>query len=417
MLFFSIYLLRYVQIRNLRQIECEIPLVRDTVWITRQGTVQGKYVSIESGKYQLNFSQTQAPTIGELVEVIGEIKDRSQCIKSSQIVLIVQSYHTIDKNTLSPFSLLHYPVVSFEVFSNRYLRSTEGEMYRFLPAQHVHILLGMTIGRKYSSQENIALAMKAAGLTHVLVASGANIALLIQFTQAVMRKIYSRKTILFVSLIVAGVYAIVVGNQAPIVRAFLMFSFVSMASLLGRKITWFYPLLLGGFLLLIYQPLFIFSLSFWLTIAASTAVLVSARDQEPEMIGNLAGMYSEFTLTFKSTFLVFLFTTPLLLYTFGQTTFASLLSSVLLLWLVGPITIIGLLSILTLWAIPMATHGLFYLILWFLLEIFIRSVDLISTFTFLSFSLTALTVPGLICYYAILFCWTFLEVAKKRGER
>lgn len=413
----SIYFLRYTHVYNLRQKECSQSSIHDVVWITRSDTLLGKYRVVETGKYRLYFSQTHAPVIGERIELIGTVDERSQCATSSQLGLIVRSYRVIQINTLSPLSLLRNPFASLEVITNKYLRSTEEEMYRYLPSEHVHILLGMTIGKKYSSQEDIAVAVKSAGLTHVLVASGANIALLIQFSRASMRQIYSRKKVLMVSLIVAFIYVVVVGNQAPILRAFLMFSYVTVASLLGRKMPWHYPLYFGGSILLIYQPLLVFSLSFWLTMAATTAVLVDSRGDESELVGSLARMHSEFTQTFRSTVLVFLFTLPLLLYTIGQTTLLTLMSSALLLWIVGPITILGLLTILVLWAMPAMVHGIFFLALWVPLEIFIRFVHLISALTFLTLSLTQPSILGCALYYVVLVTWSFVTIAKRSGER
>ncbi len=413
----SIYLLRYTSLLQMRQKTCSQAEIRDTVHITRKGTTLGKYTSVESGVYLLYFSQDKTPVIGSHIDLIGKIRDRSQCEKSAQIVLTVQDYSDNQKGGASPFSLLIDTRYSLETFTNSYLQKTEEVIYRFLPVEHARVLLGMTIGRKYSSQESISKAMSAAGLTHVLVASGANISLLTQFAHTVMRKIFSRKLTIIVSVIIAAVYTLIVGYQAPILRAFFMFCCVSLAALTGRKTPWYYPLGIGGFVLLIYQPFFLFSLSFWLTIAASAAVLLDLRIQEPDSAIETSAIYLEFQRTLQSTGIVFLFTLPLILFFIGKTTLVTLISSVLLLWLVAPITILGMLFLLLGWLIPGWFIGFFYLLLWFPLEVFIRFVHLLSAFSFLSVTLQSPTILGFIVYYMIIIIWVLFRIAKVDTER
>lgn len=416
-LIFSIYLTRYAHVYNLRQKMCDGSPISKTIWITRSGTVENQSYRVEGDGFNLFFSREESPRVGERIELIGRIRDRSQCLKKSQIDLIIQRYIVIEKIDDSPLYSYHIPLVRLLVYTNRYLQSAEEKLYKALPSEHVHILLGMTLGRKYSAQENVSIAMKSAGLTHVMVASGANIAILMTFLHAVLRKISSRKMVYLLSVIVACLYTVIVGNQAPILRAFFMFLLSTLAVLIGRKTNSFYILFISGGILLIIQPFLLFSLSYWLTISATAAICVEGLRTDHKKQMSEGVHQSEIVSTLTTIGTVFLFTTPLLLFSIGTVSLITILSSMVLLWMVTPMTLMGVWIILIHSLVPNWIFQLVCIIPWVFTELFIRFVNLFSVFTYLTISTDSVSLLGIVLYYSILFSWILLRLAASRRVR
>ncbi len=413
----SIYLLRYVHVYKMRQIVCAQERVEKTFWVTSVLESSSYSDRVPAGEFRFNFSRSQSPAVGELVSVIGTIRGRSQCKKMAQIDLNVQSIQRKGIMSVSPFNLIRFPIELGTIYTNKYLQGAEERLYAALPTAHSHILLGMTIGKIYSSKEETSVKMRAAGISHVLVASGANIIFVVSFTQAVLRKLFSRKNLLLGSGIVAIAYGLVVGNQAPILRATVMFLFAAGSGYVGRKIVPMYTLILGGLFILIYQPLFIYSLSFWLTMSATAAISVDSLLQGSSMTSSNESILTSLIQLLQSTVLVFLFTTPLLLYSMGEVTLTTIVSSIILLWLVSPITILGLVTICSWGIIPPLVFQFLTVILWFILELFVRYVELLSTFSFLNLTVTQMNSIGLLLYYGVLTVWLCTRLAVLERKR
>jgi len=120
---------------------------------------------------------------------------------------------------------------------------------------------------------------RAAGLTHLLVASGTQISLLVVFIIGFLNVFGLRRfpwLMLSLLLLLLAFYALLVGGAASIWRAFIAGFCVALALLLGRPVD---MLSLWGFAataLLAIDPLQIFDLSFQLTFAATWGLIAVA---------------------------------------------------------------------------------------------------------------------------------------------
>jgi competence protein ComEC len=120
---------------------------------------------------------------------------------------------------------------------------------------------------------------RAAGLTHLLVASGTQVSLMVLMILGLFKIFGLRRFpwILFTLLVILlATYALLVGGAASIWRAFIAGICVAVALLLGRPIDILSLWCFAAAALLFIDPLQIFDLSFQLTFAATFGLIVIA---------------------------------------------------------------------------------------------------------------------------------------------
>lgn len=415
-LFSSIYSLQYTREYSLRQKKCHEKSVESRVWITRPPVVSGSGYQVETVDSIYLFSREHHLDVGNEYQLISTSKEFSQCVHSHKKVLIVQDIHLIHENDASYYSLGVKMLADGVFLIQKYLQQSEHEIRANLPVQHADIALGMVLGRKVPNQSQTSVMMSTAGVSHILVASGANLVLLLSFLHALMRRLFSRKIVENLSVILIVLYVLIVGFQAPIIRASLFFLTLLLGKRQGRQVHAMYALFLTAMIMLIFQPFLIYSLSYWLSLSASFALLFqqsTLRYGREESKNQIASYGRE---TASSTILVFCFTAPLLIFTFGTVSLQSMISNLLLLWLVGPISIVGVLVVVLIPLIPSVIQPVLLVPFWFLEEIFVRLINLILRFPQLEIPVTKPELWGIIFFYLSSLLYYFYRLANKRDE-
>ena len=185
-------------------------------------------------------------------------------------------------------------------------------------------LLGLRNGLSNEIVEILALV----GLTHIVVASGTHLSILVGFTRKVFGKISRFAGLFFAILLVLG-FAEIVGWTASITRA----AIVSILSLLvwyvGRRIEPIRLILISMSITLLIDPMNLIDLGWLLSFASFSGILVLAPllikffygKKKPTTIVNLL------IVTLSATIM----TTPILLYYFGSLSLISLLANLLIL--------------------------------------------------------------------------------------
>jgi competence protein ComEC len=146
----------------------------------------------------------------------------------------------------------------------------------WLSADQAALLNGVVLGADSGALERETVeAFRAAGMTHILVASGTQVALV---ASAVVwfgrRRRWSRRYAAAIAIGSAWVYAVVAGLQAPLVRAAATAAIVLAGNLGEREAQPVNSLALSAALWLLYRPLDLHSASFLYTYAAAWGVVV-----------------------------------------------------------------------------------------------------------------------------------------------
>ena len=142
-----------------------------------------------------------------------------------------------------------------------------------LPADVGGLFLGIFWGDKSVLSKNWYEIFKQAGVLHVVVASGANLGMLAKIVIDGLAGWIGRKGSIVLGLMIVGGYVGLIGWQAPLGRALIIFFLYYWAQFLGRKFNLITSLIMMFFVLLIVDLDIFKEVSFWLSLVAFVAVV------------------------------------------------------------------------------------------------------------------------------------------------
>lgn len=244
---------------------------------------------------------------------------------------------------------------------------------KFLPEPHAALLKGIVLGTKTSLDFNFFEALRTTGTLHVVVASGANIAMFAGGLLGVLALGIGRGKAVWPALMAVWAYVFLVGWQPAIVRAGIMGSIVFLAQALGREFDAWRALFIsaGGMLLL--EPQWLFDVGFQLSFAATAGILAfSTRIRN--LIVLMPGIIRE---NLAATLGAQIAVSPILLFSFGQISFIGPLVNALVLWTV-PVIMMGGMAVMglgLLWE-PLGQIAAWFV--WIPLEYFVRVIRIFS---------------------------------------
>lgn len=188
---------------------------------------------------------------------------------------------------------------------------------RLLPEPHASLAVGIVAGRDSFPRETGAM-FKAAGISHVVVLSGYNVAVIAETLGGG-----------WLAGVVVILFVIATGAEPSVVRAALMVLAALIALKAGRRYDPVRALLLAALIMVIYEPrLLLFDLSFQLSFLATLGILL-AREPIHRRFTKLPDRFlirESLALTMAAQ----LFVLPLLVYRFGEISLASFITNVVL---------------------------------------------------------------------------------------
>ena len=146
---------------------------------------------------------------------------------------------------------------------------------RFISEPEVDLSLGYLLGQRRALPATLLETLKIVGLTHIIVASGYNLSVLVRLTRRIFKKV-SRFAALFFGLLLVVVFIGVTGFTPSMSRAGLVAILSLLAWFFGRK---FHPakllLLVAAFTLML-NPIYIQDLGWLLSFASFAGVMLLA---------------------------------------------------------------------------------------------------------------------------------------------
>lgn len=260
------------------------------------------------------------------------------------------------------------------------------------------VLSGITLGEKSDISEETNRLFSDSGAMHLLVASGSNVGFVTLVIYALCA-FFGIKTAARIplALFFAGIYTLIAGADAPLLRAYLMTLSAGLGLMLGRNSGAFHGLITAAFLILIFEPNSIYEASFQMSFLATFIIIYSfAAVQLPSKIGEKAAFVIKIFLT---TFAVQLALIPVYTNVFFKFSLSAFISNIFLV----PLSQVVMLLAFIYCAASLIHLG--FLIKWILwLSVWLFKI-LVHFFG--GFSLSAITVPALntlsiLCFYAAL---------------
>ena len=256
---------------------------------------------------------------GDLVEIRGSYLSDRQSVWFPDIVLIEKSD-------------------GFQRVVNSIRSEIEGKINLVFKHQASELMLGMLIGLNDLSPR-LADNLKSAGIIHIVVVSGQNLALIFSFL-AVSAKYFRRKLFLALTLLIISSYVVMVGFEAPVIRAYIMILVALTAEIFGRRYSSIQALVLSAALMLLYDPNYLSEVSFQLSFLASIGVLVGINVTRRLNLGRNR-VFSYLVEVYITSFFAWMITTPVIIMSFGSISVVAPIVNLLLLWLVPVFMIAG----------------------------------------------------------------------------
>lgn len=141
----------------------------------------------------------------------------------------------------------------------------------------MNVALALILGQKQEISSDIKQDYQFSGVTHVLSVSGLHVGYIMLLILFILKPIPNTKkgsliklaTIIF-SL---ALFAIVSGLSPPVLRSVVMFSFLAIGNHLHRNSNTYHTLLVSIFLILLFEPYFLFDAGFQLSYIALFSIL------------------------------------------------------------------------------------------------------------------------------------------------
>lgn len=273
------------------------------------------------------------------------------------------------------------------------------------------VVSALTIGEKTDLTPELKAMYSAAGVSHVLALSGLHVGilsciLLWLFYPLTYLK-HGRKILAFLVVCLLWLFAFISGLSSSVVRAVVMYSLYTFASFCSEeRFSGMYSLVLAAFLMLIYNPFFLFDISFQLSFTAVFSILAFYPLFSRWLcIKNCVLRYVWNTLSLSIS--AQLGTLPFILYYFGSFPTYFLLANLVVVILAGGILMLTLVA-LCVASVPMVGSTVMTLLEWCtsVLNESTRWVQQLDgsqiTSVYLSSSQACLLTAVIICFY---LCW------------
>ncbi|NQX86445.1 MAG: ComEC/Rec2 family competence protein [Flavobacteriaceae bacterium] len=220
--------------------------------------------------------------------------------------------------------------------------------FHFSPDE-LAIINALVLGQRQGLPTQIYTSYVQAGAVHILAVSGLHVGLILMLLNILLKPItYLKKGKLIkiiLTLTVLWSYAIIAGLSASVVRAVSMFSIVAIGMYLQRQSAIYNTLFVSLFILLVFQPTYIFDIGFQLSYLAVFAIVTF----QPMLYSLVKVPYRLLEYPWK------LFTvslsaqigiTPISLYYFHQFPGLFFISNLIIIPLLGTILGLGILIII-----------------------------------------------------------------------
>ncbi|MBI2502694.1 MAG: DNA internalization-related competence protein ComEC/Rec2 [Candidatus Latescibacteria bacterium] len=274
--------------------------------------------------------------------------------------------------------------------------SVEQSITRNLSGGPAGLLLGVLLGEKYALPDELRADFRLTGLTHALVVSGLNVALVVLFFLTAFKLCrLPERLALVLTLVAVALFALVTQLQAPVVRAGLMAGALLLGRLCGRPGEVYNGLGLAALIILVWQPASLLSLSFQLSFVVTLSLVglsqpIAALFPASWRSHPWAGEWVLMPLC--ACLAAQVGTAPLIAYHFNQFSPISLVSNLVVLPLLNLALAIGMLTGITGWCLPLlatAFNGSNYLVL----EL---AIALVECFARLPFASVQMSRPGMV---------------------
>lgn len=197
-----------------------------------------------------------------------------------------------------------------------------------IPEPEVKLGLSYLLGMKSGLPKDLAESLRVVGLTHIVVASGAHLSILVEVARKIFGRV-SRFAGMFFALLFIGFFMAMVGWTPSILRAGIMSILTLICWYVGRKVAPVRMILMVAAVTLIMNPGFVVNLGWLLSFASFGGIMILGPRLTKFFYGDKKpGFVAETIIT---TIAATLMTLPITLFYFGQVSLISVVANLLIL--------------------------------------------------------------------------------------
>ncbi|AOY77578.1 ComEC/Rec2 family competence protein [Clostridium formicaceticum] len=233
---------------------------------------------------------------------------------------------------------------SFSILSSSYKakKYMEDLLDASLELDNSNLLKSIMFGNQgYLARETLEFFSKS-GTAHIIAVSGLHIGIIVLFTHKLLNFLkLHKKNILLTTMAVLFFYSYMVNFPVSIVRASSMYYLYVFAFLLQRKYDPINSLTMVAFLLLLYNPFNLFSVSFQLSFMATLSILLFY-----PLMGDLLKLLPTFLQSLIAlTLCAQIGTIPIVAYHFQEVSLVAIAANIFIVPMLGPLLYIAFFSI------------------------------------------------------------------------
>lgn len=386
--------------------------------VTIRDTYQQFSVDVSSSSSTYMQVMVRAPLypkvhVGDIVTLIGVVSPIVARPPHGDVSSFPYDKYMLTKNIGSE---MYYPTLrsssssaSLAMKLKRVKESSTDHLEQYIDQPAVLLVSGMLLGDTQFSKEEKSL-FRVSGLSHVVVLSGFNVALVIGAVLFVLKMFPLYVRVIGASLLTC-VFVVMVGGEASVVRATFMAHVALLALVIGRGYSALHALLFSLLVFGVWSPeALLYDVSLHLSFLATLGV-VYVREKIAIFVKGSDTWYREL---FISSFSAYLMTLPYSMYMFGSVSVYALLANMIVLPLVPILMTLGGGVLIMSFIVPYVAvlFGYFATVVGGGVFLVARGVTLLP---FSSFQLH-ISFSSMLGMYAVLFAILFFLVKKKENE-
>ena len=352
------------------------------------GSVDGKVlIKIPSFNSSANIAK-----VGDIITVFGTLVPSQLIVTDSYSV---SNYTSGIRYSASGEMFKNTLVNEIDFFDNIKVKA-KTVMLKFMTDDSAELIYSMVFGDSSNMNNHDLKAFREIGIAHLFAVSGLHIAVLVGAISFIIRKCKGGKYVdYFISLAVVLFYAALTGFGVSVMRAMIMLVVYKTGKLLNYKHCGISSVCLAGSIILAFNPIMMFSLSFQLSLLAIVGIYFFS---EP-IAQKLKFLPSSLAVLVSLNISVNIAIIPIILKAFGDVSLIFLLANILLVPIITLLFPIVLLFLFISTLIPIL--GYILIPFGYIFEVFTFVSSAIASLTFLSVSVVP-SVPMIVGYMLFL---------------
>ncbi len=189
------------------------------------------------------------------------------------------------------------PLNKLFTLRSRIYECLKNAFYRYLKSENACVAEAVILGNRNNIPDCVMDSFKKCGLYHLFAISGLHLSFFVSLIYLIFRRIRKSIFLFWAVIIFLAAYNFLIGEKASTLRASVMAVFILLAGMMGREFSYRIILYISYIILIIYNPLFLYDLGFWMTFVSMAAlvfvypVMRSLAGNVPVFRGGKAGFF------------------------------------------------------------------------------------------------------------------------------